>query len=325
MNLRDLGRTGLRVSPLCLGGNVFGWTADEAASFAVLDAYVEGGGNFIDTAESYSRWVSGHHGGESETILGRWLKRRGSRDGLVIATKVGAPMGDAPEQKGLSRRRILDAVEGSLRRLQVDAIDLYQAHFDDPDTPLDETLATFDELVKSGKVRHIGASNYTAERLQSALDTADRLELRPYETMQPEYNLLDRDQFEGPLQQLCRDQGLGVLTYFSLASGFLTGKYRPDRPLPSSGRAQKVQDTYMNERGFRVLDALDAVAAEAGATVADVALAWVMAQPGVTSAIASATSPEQVRDLLAATRLRLDESQLRRLTDAGRTTAGSGR
>ncbi|MBO9539062.1 aldo/keto reductase [bacterium] len=318
MTLRNLGRTALRVSPLCLGGNVFGWTADETASFAVLDAYVASGGNFIDTAEVYSRWVPGHHGGESEAILGRWLKSRKNRDQLVIATKVGAPMGDAPEQKGLSRRRILDAVEGSLRRLQTDVIDLYQAHFDDPGTALDETLATFDELVKAGKVRHIGASNYTAPRLNEALETAQRLGLRPFETMQPEYNLLDREQFEGALQALCLEHGLGVITYYSLASGFLSGKYRKDQPLPTSSRAASVQREYMNPRGFRVIEALDAVAAAHQATVSQVALAWVMAQPGVTSAIASATSAAQAQDLLGALRIQLDAEAQHRLSEAGK-------
>lgn len=315
---RMLGRTGFEVAPLAFGGNVFGWTADEAASFAVLDAYVAGGGNFIDTAEVYSRWVPGHQGGESETILGRWLQARKHRDRVVIATKVGSAMGEAPDQKGLSRKRILDAVDGSLRRLQTDVIDLYQAHFDDPETPLEETLATFDELIKAGKVRHIGASNYTAPRLKGALDTAQRLGLRPYETMQPGYNLLDREEFEGPLQALCQERGLGVLTYYGLASGFLSGKYRKDRPLPSSSRAARVQQTYMNERGFRVLDALDAIASQHHATDSQVALAWVMAQPGVTCAIASATSVVQVEDLLGSMRLQLDAESLGRLTEAGK-------
>jgi aryl-alcohol dehydrogenase-like predicted oxidoreductase len=261
MTLRNLGRTDLCVSPLCLGGNVFGWTADEAASFEVLDAYVAGGGNFIDTAEVYSRWVPGHMGGESEAILGRWLRSRKNRDRVVIATKVGAPMGDAPEQKGLSRRRILEAVDDSLRRLQTDVIDLYQAHFDDAETVLDETLSTFDDLIKEGKVRHVGASNYTAPRLKEALETAQRLGLRPYETMQPEYNLLDRDQYEGELQALCVERELGVITYYSLASGFLSGKYRKGQPLPASSRAASVQRAYMNARGFRVLTVLDSVAA----------------------------------------------------------------
>lgn len=314
---RNLGRTALRVSPLCLGGNVFGWTADDTASFAVLDAYVDGGGNFIDTAESYSRWVPGHQGGESEAIIGRWMRARQNRDALVIATKVGAPMGEAPEQRGLSRRRIMAAVDGSLRRLQTDVIDLYQAHFDDSATPLEETLATFDELIKAGKVRHIGASNYMAPRLCEALQTSRRLGLRPYETMQPEYNLLDRDSYEGELQATCLEHGLGVITYYSLASGFLSGKYRKDQPLPASSRAAGVQREYMNPRGFRVLDELDRVAAQYEATVSQVALAWVMAQPGVTSAIASATSPPQVQELLGAVRLQLDADSLRRLSDAG--------
>ncbi len=318
MSHRTLGRTDLRVSPLCLGGNVFGWTADEAASFAVLDAYVDGGGNFIDTAESYSRWVPGHQGGESEAILGRWMRARKNRDQLVIATKVGAPMGEAPEQRGLSRRRIMEAVDGSLRRLQTDVIDLYQAHFDDSATPLEETLSAFDELVKAGKVRHLGASNYSAARLNEALDTARRLGLRPYEAMQPEYNLLDREQYEGELQKTCQEHGLGVITYYSLASGFLSGKYRKDQPLPASSRAAAVQREYMNPRGFRVLEALDQVAARYEATVSQVALAWVMAQPGVTSAIASATTVPQLQELLGAVPLQLDADALARLTEAGR-------
>ncbi len=319
MSHRNLGRTDLRVSPLCLGGNVFGWTADEAASFAVLDAYVAGGGNFIDTAESYSRWVPGHQGGESEAILGRWMRARQNRDALVIATKVGAPMGEAPEQRGLSRRRIMEAVEGSLRRLQTDVIDLYQAHFDDSATPLEETLAAFDELIKAGKVRHIGASNYMAPRLREALKTSRRLGVRPYETMQPEYNLLDRDSYEGELQETCLEHGLGVITYYSLASGFLSGKYRKDQPLPISSRAAAVQREYMNARGFRVLEELDRVASEQDATVSQVSLAWVMAQRGVTSAIASATSVAQVEELLGALRVTLDETSLRRLSDAGKS------
>lgn len=319
MTLRTLGRTDLRVSPLCLGGNVFGWTADETASFAVLDAYVNGGGNFIDTAESYSRWIPGHQGGESEEILGRWMRSRKNRDQLVIATKVGAPMGDEPHQKGLSRRRILDAVDGSLRRLQTEVIDLYQAHFDDPETPLDETLATFDELIKAGKVRHIGASNYTSHRLRAAQETAKRLGLRSYETMQPEYNLLDRDQYEGELQATCMDLGLGVITYFSLARGFLSGKYRKGQPLPASERAAAVERDYMNPRGFRVLDELDRVAAQHEATLSQVSLAWVMAQPGVTSAIASATTAEQATELVGSVRLQLDADAIRRLKEAGRS------
>ena len=317
MTLRPLGRTNLNVSPLCLGGNVFGWTADETASFRVLDAYVDGGGNFIDTAEVYSRWVPGHEGGESETILGRWLRSRRRRDQLVIATKVGAPMGEDPAKQGLSRRRILDAVDGSLRRLKVDEIDLYQAHFDDLDTPLDETLATFDGLIKAGKVRHVGASNYSAPRLKAALDVARSAGYRPYETLQPQYNLLDRTSFEGELQAFCVEHGLGVITYYGLASGFLTGKYREDQPLPASDRAAKVQREYMNPRGFRVLGELDRAAREHGATVAQVALAWLMAQRGVTSAIASATTLAQVQELLGAVSLKLAPETLDRLREVG--------
>lgn len=316
MSIRTLGRTALRVSPLCLGGNVFGWTADEETSFAVLDAYVDGGGNFIDTAESYSRWVPGNKGGESEEILGRWMRTRRNRDQLVIATKVGAPMGEAAHERGLSRRRIMDAVDGSLRRLQTDYLDLYQAHFDDSATPLEETLSAFDDLVKAGKVRYLGASNYTATRLKEALDTASRMGVRPYESMQPEYNLLDREQYEGELQSLCLEHGLGVITYYSLASGFLSGKYRKGQPLPPSSRAKAVEREYMNPRGFRVLEALDQLASQYGATVSQVALAWVMAQPGVTSAIASATSPSQVKELLGAIPLQLDSESLARLTEA---------
>ena len=317
MTLRPLGRTDLNVSPLCLGGNVFGWTADETASFRVLDAYVDGGGNFIDTAEVYSRWVPGHEGGESETILGRWLRSRRRRDQLVIATKVGAPMGEDPAKQGLSRRRILDAVDGSLRRLKVDEIDLYQAHFDDPNTPLDETLATFDGLIKAGKVRHVGASNYSAPRLKAALDVARSAGYRPYETLQPQYNLLDRTSFEGELQAFCVEHGLGVITYYGLASGFLTGKYREDQPHPGSDRAAKVQREYMNPRGFRVLGELDRAAREHGATVAQVALAWLMAQRGVTSAIASATTLAQVQELLGAVSLKLAPETLDRLREVG--------
>jgi aryl-alcohol dehydrogenase-like predicted oxidoreductase len=317
MTLRPLGRTDLNVSPLCLGGNVFGWTADETASFRVLDAYVDGGGNFIDTAEVYSRWVPGHEGGESETILGRWLHSRRRRDQLVIATKVGAPMGEDPAKQGLSRRRILDAVDGSLRRLKVDEIDLYQAHFDDPNTPLDETLATFDGLIKAGKVRHVGASNYSAPRLKAALDVARSAGYRPYETLQPQYNLLDRTSFEGELQAFCVEHGLGVITYYGLASGFLSGKYREDQPLPGSDRAAKVQREYMNPRGFRVLRELDRAAREHGATVAQVALAWLMAQRGVTSAIASATTLAQVQELLGAVSLKLAPETLDRLCEVG--------
>lgn len=316
MDMRRLGRTGLKVAPFCLGGNVFGWTADEQDSFAVLDAYVAGGGNFIDTANVYSRWAPGHAGGESETVIGNWLKSRGHRDQLVIATKVGLAMGDDPNDEGLSRRHILAAVDSSLRRLQTDYIDLYQAHYDDPDTPLDETMATFDDLVRQGKVRYVGASNYSAWRLTRALWESDRRKLARFDCLQPEYNLMAREGFERELGPLCRDQQVGVITYLSLAAGFLTGKYRPDRPLPATPRAARITQRYMNPRGFQVLAALDAVADRHGATVAQVALAWIMAQPGITAAIASATRAAQLQELLPATSLHLTDEDLLALAEA---------
>jgi aryl-alcohol dehydrogenase-like predicted oxidoreductase len=305
MQLRRMGRTGLKVFPLCLGGNVFGWTADEAASFAVLDAYAAGGGNFIDTANIYANWVPGHSGGESESVLGRWMQARGNRDQIVLATKVGGDMGPGPNDGGLSRRHIMAAVDASLRRLQTDYIDLYQAHFDDGETPLDETMAAFDDLVRQGKVRYLGASNYRPWRLTKSLWESDRRGLARFDCLQPEYNLMSRAGFEADLEPLCLDQGLGVIPYYSLAAGFLTGKYRPNQPLPASPRARQIQQRYMNERGFAVLRSLDEVGLRHGATPAQVALAWLMARPGVTAPIASATTTAQVNDLLQATALTL--------------------
>lgn len=302
---RTLGKTELSVSPLCLGGNVFGWTADEQRSFAVLDAYMEGGGNFIDTADTYSTWLPGHVGGESESILGRWMSARKNRGHVILATKVGSRMGTAPDAYGLSRHYILEEVEASLRRLQTDYIDLYQAHRDDTETPLEETLAAFDALVRQGKVRYIGASNYSAVRLREALHISSQHGYARYECLQPPYNLMNRAAYEGELQALCLEEGLGVITYSSLASGFLSGKYRQGKELPSSPRARGIQERYMNEQGFRVLEALDHVAATHSATVSQVALAWIMAQPGITSAIASATSVEQVHELLGAVEVSL--------------------
>lgn len=316
MDMRRLGRTGLKIAPFCLGGNVFGWTANEQTSFEVLDAYVASGGNIIDTADSYSRWVPGHHGGESETIIGRWLKSRGHRDQLVIATKVGSVMGDGPNDKGLSRRHIMASVDASLRRLQTDYLDLYQAHFDDPDTPLDETMDAFDDLVRQGKVRYVGASNYRAWRLTRALWESDRQRLIRFDSVQPEYNLMVRKSYEQDLEPLVQDQQIGVITYFSLAAGFLTGKYRPDQPLPQSVRAAQIQKRYMNPHGFQVLEAIDQVAARHQATPAQIALAWVMARPSVTAAIASATSVSQMQDLLQAARLRLTPDDMARLDQA---------
>lgn len=310
---RAFGRSGLEMSPLTLGGNVFGWSADEEASVAVLDAYVAGGGNVIDSANIYSWWAPGNHGGESEAILGRWLAGRDDRDDLVVVTKVGMAGGAQP--KGLTRDLVLRAAEGSLARLGVERIDLYYAHEDDPDTPLEETLGAFDELVGQGLVRAIAASNYPAARLAEALMVSERTGLVRFEGLQPRFNLLDRDHLDAPTRELCRAQGLGVASYFSLARGFLTGKYRPGRPRPDSPRAPGVAEEYLNDRGFAALGALDAIAAAHGeqTTTAQVALAWIMTQPGLTSAVASATSTAQVEDLLGAVALRLSAPELARL------------
>jgi len=314
MQLRPLGRSALMVSPLCFGGNVFGWTVDEPTSFALLDAWVDAGFNFIDTADVYSRWVPGHAGGESETVIGRWLAQGGGRrDKVVIATKVGM-------DKGLSPQWITQAVEDSLRRLQVDCIDLYQAHKDDEATPLEETLECFARLVKDGKVRAIGASNYGAARLAEALHTSERLGLPRYESLQPNYNLYDRAEFERELLPLCLREHVGVIGYYSLAAGFLTGKYRSAEDAAKSARGGGVVKKYVNERGLRILAALDDAGRGLGATPGQVAIAWLLAQPGVTSPFASATSLAQLQELVAAARLKLDADTLRKLDAA---SAGS--
>jgi aryl-alcohol dehydrogenase-like predicted oxidoreductase len=313
MTTRQLGTSGLAVGPLAFGGNVFGWTADEATSFQLLDAFVGHGLNLIDTADVYSRWAPGHQGGESETILGRWLKKSGQRSRVVIATKVGLEMG--PGDKGLSAAYIRKAVERSLNRLGVDAIDLYQAHQDDPDTPLEETLGAFAELVAAKKVKAIGASNYSAARLAEALAVSKKHNWPRYESLQPNYNLYDRGEYEPELEPLCRRENLGVIPYFSLAAGFLTGKYRSEADLAKSPRGKKVKN-YLNDRGFRVLAALDQVSAKLNSTPARVALAWLMARPGITAPIASATTVEQLNDIVAATRLRLDAEVVRALDEA---------
>lgn len=314
MDKRRLGRSNIMVPPLCLGGNVFGWTADEATSLKLLDALVEAGLNFIDTADVYSRWVPGHDGGESETIIGKWMKARGNRDQVIIATKVGSEMG--PGQKGLSKTYIRSAVEASLRRLQTDHIDLYQSHRDDPDTPQTETLGVYADLINEGKVRAIGASNFTAARMKEALDTSARLGLPRYESLQPLYNLYDRSEYEGELEQLCRDNEIGVIPYYGLASGFLTGKYRSEADFGKSARGRNM-GKYLNKRGERILAALDQVALHHNATPAQVALAWLIARPGITAPIASATRLEQLQDLVAATRLRLDPADIEKLDKAG--------
>jgi len=309
---RRLGRTDLEVFPLNLGGNVFGWTADREASFAVLDAWVAAGGNFVDTADVYSKWAPGHSGGESEEILGAWLRARPGVE-MIVATKVG--MGGPGYEAGLSARQIRTACEGSLRRLGVERIDLYYAHLDDPKTPLEESLRAFDELVREGKVRWIGASNYTAPRLREALDTSARLGLARFEVMQPKYNLLARDAFEGELAAICAEEGLGVCTYHALAAGVLTGKYDPDQP-PQGARAKAVANYLAHPRARAVLQALREVAARHGATPAQVAIAWLLGRPGVTAPIASATSPAQLEEQLGALRLRLDPADLAALDAA---------
>ncbi|MDO9474816.1 MAG: aldo/keto reductase [Caulobacter sp.] len=311
MNHRPLGRSGLSIAPLMLGGNVFGWTADEATSHAILDAFVAGGFNAIDTADVYSGWVPGHKGGESETVIGTWLKARGRRDDVMLATKVGM----WPAQPGLSAANIVAACEGSLKRLQTDYIDLYQSHRDDADTPQDETAEAFGRLVKAGKVRAIGASNFDAARLGSALKIAADQGLPRYDTLQPAYNLVDRA-IEGPLQQLCVEQDVAIISYYGLASGFLTGKYRSAADLGKSPRGPRSKALLESERGQKVLAALDAASAELGATPAQVALAWVMARPAVAAPIASATSLEQLEELMGAARLTLDAGQMARLDAA---------
>jgi aryl-alcohol dehydrogenase-like predicted oxidoreductase len=314
---RKLGRSGLEVGPLAFGGNVFGWTADEAMSFRLLDRFVDAGLNLIDTADVYSRWIPGHRGGESETLIGRWLRLRGNRGRVLIATKVGIEMG--PDEKGLSRDYILRAVERSLERLQTDYIDLYQSHQDDQKTPLEETLEAYSRLMQAGKVRCIGTSNYTAPRLGEALGVSAKRKLPRYECLQPCYNLYDRATFEGELDELCRREQVGVITYFSLASGFLTGKYRSARDLEGRPRAYRVKEM-LNDRGFRILAALDAVAAPHEATPAQVALAWLLRKPAVTAPIASATTIEQLDELIGALSLELSPEDMRRLDDASMAT-----
>jgi aryl-alcohol dehydrogenase-like predicted oxidoreductase len=313
MQRHKLGRTAFEVAPLAFGGNVFGWTADEATSFSLLDAFVDAGGNLIDTANSYSRWVPGHVGGESETIIGRWVARRKRHDDVVIATKVGSDMGQGG--KCLRRDYILQAADESLRRLRVDAIDLYQSHWDDETTPFEETLEAYSRLLEQGKVKAIGASNLTAARLSQALDASAAAGLPRYETLQPLYNLYDRDTFEGALRDVCLREDIGVITYFSLAAGFLTGKYRSDADYAKSPRGAGMKK-YLNPRGMRIVDALGDVAGRLRTSAASVALAWLMAQPGVTAAIASATSLAQLQALIGATQLALDELDMRQLDEA---------
>ena len=304
---RKLGNTGFKVAPLAFGGNVFGWSADEATSFRLLDAFVAAGFNLIDTADVYSNWVAGNSGGESETLIGKWLALRKNRDKVVIATKVGYKM--SPDKTGLKRAYMLRAVEDSLRRLQTDYIDLYQSHIDDPDTPQAETLDTYTQLIKAGKVRAIGASQFSAARLREALQISADNGLPAYQTLQPGYNLYDRAGYEAELEGLCREKGLGVITFASLARGFLTGKFRTEADLAKSVRGPWAKGL-LNERGFRILAALDEVAAQHRSTAAKVSLAWLMARPGVTAPIAGATTVEQLKELLDAAELRLEPASI---------------
>jgi len=307
MRKRKLGDSGMEVSPLAFGGNVFGWTADETMSLRLLDAFVAEGFNLIDTADVYARWVQGLEGGESETIIGKWLKRSGKRQSVIIATKVGKEMGAA--KKGLSRSYIFQAVDDSLRRLQTDYIDLYQSHEDDTQTPLEETLEAFGQLIQDGKVRAIGASNFSAKRLAEALQVSEQYGYPRYQSLQPLFNLYDRADYEKDLEPLCREKGLAVISYFSLASGFLTGKYRSEADLADRARADIVKK-YLNERGYRILEALGRVAQQYNVTPAQAALAWLIAQPTITAPIASATNLEQLDQLIQATTLELDPSSM---------------
>ena len=312
MEKRGLGKSGINVSPLALGGNVFGWTIDEATSFNILDGFTDAGFNLIDTADVYSRWKRGNEGGESETIIGKWIKSRNNRDKVVIATKVGMELADG---KGLAKARIFKCVENSLQRLQTDYIDLYQSHKDDPDTPQEETLDAYAQLVKQGKVRAIGASNYSAARLGEALEISKQKGSPAYISLQPQYNLYDREVYEQELEPFCLEHGLGVITYFSLASGFLTGKYRTAEDYRKSVRGQGMK-RFMNDRGLKILAALDEVSARLNVTLSQVALAWLIARKSVTGPIVSATSIEQLNDILKATDIKLDVALIDKLNKA---------
>ena len=313
MQKRKLGNSGIEVAPLAFGGNVFGWTIDEATSFTLLDGFVDAGFNLVDTADVYSRWKPGHVGGESETIIGNWLKRTGKRDKVIIATKVGMDMGG--ENKGLSKRHIFKSVEDSLKRLQTDHIDLYQSHKDDPDTAQEETLEAYDELVKQGKIKVIGASNFSGTRLTEALAISKQKGYPVYQTLQPEYNLYAREGYETDLEPVCLEHGIGVITYFSLASGFLTGKYRSEEDFGKSARGGGMKK-YLNERGFKILAALDEVAKEVNATHAQISLAWLIARQGITAPIVSATNIEQLNDILKAVEVNLDAAAIAKLDEA---------
>jgi aryl-alcohol dehydrogenase-like predicted oxidoreductase len=313
MKTRKLGKSGLEISPLVFGGNIFGWTVDEAASFKLLDAFFAAGFNAVDTADAYSKWVPGHIGGESEIILGDWMKQRGNRAKVIVMTKVGMDMGDG--KKGLSKAHILRSAEDSLRRLKTDYIDLYQSHVDDPDTPFAETLEAYAELMKQGKVRAIGASNHKGERLAAALGLSRKTGLPAYQSLQPNYSLIERADYESGLEPICVKEDLGVINYFPLAGGFLTGKYRSESDAAGKARARNVTK-YLNERGYKILGALDQVAANHHATPARVALAWLMSRPSITAPIVSATNLDQLNDLIASVELKLDSDSIELLNQA---------
>ena len=313
MNKRKLGKTGLEISPLVFGGNIFGWTVDQATSFKLLDAFAAAGFNSVDTADVYSKWVPGHTGGESEIILGEWMKRSGNRNKIIVATKVGMDMGDG--KKGLSKSHILRSAEDSLGRLQTDFIDLYQSHVDDADTSLEETLGAYAELIQQGKVRAIGASNHKADRLATALETSRKSGLPAYQTLQPNYSLIERAEYESNLEPVCEREGLGVINYFPLAGGFLTGKYRSESDVAGKARARNVTK-YLNERGFKILAALDQVAKKYNATPARISLAWLLARPSITAPIVSATNLEQLNDLVSSVDLALDRDSIEFLNKA---------
>jgi len=312
MEKRKLGNTDLFVYPITFGGNVFGWTIDEAKSFEILDGFVDAGFNFIDTADVYSRWVPGNQGGESETIIGNWLKARGRRNDVIIATKVGADMGNGAS---LKKDYIISSVEGSLKRLNTDYIDLYQSHYEDTNTPIEETLEAYDQLIKAGKIRWIGASNYSPEGLKAALETSERLSLPKYQTLQPEYNLYKREDYEKQFEQIAIENQLGVINYYALASGFLTGKYRSEADLNKSQRGGGIKN-YLNDRGFKILKALDEVSEQYSADQASIALAWLIARPSITAPIASVTSLEQLEDLKKAASISLDVEDIAILDEA---------
>jgi len=313
MKKRKLGKTELEISPLVFGGNVFGWTVDQATSFKLLDAFFAAGFNSVDTADAYSKWVPGHAGGESEIIIGEWMKRSGNRSKIIVATKVGMDMGGG--KKGLPKSHILRSAEDSLRRLQTDYIDLYQSHIDDPDTPLEETLGAYAELIKQGKVRAIGASNHKAERLAAALEASKKSGLPAYQTLQPNYSLIERAEYESHLEPLCAKAGLGVINYFPLAGGFLSGKYRSESDVAGKARGRNVTK-YLNDRGYKVLGALDQVAKKYNATPARVSLAWLLARPSITAPIVSATNLEQLSDLVSSVELELDHDSIEFLNQA---------